>query len=447
MNSPGIFNTLYAQILKKHAILAYPTDSRDFDLNAVYYLVFADDLVLVSANLRNLELAIAELDLALAWVGMKINGGKTQWMSYLPRTCDSNFDLPLTLSIFYQGCRIENVDDFKYLGFTTTADLSHKAHRSRRISLMNLAAKLTGRLLRSLETTNMRSLRAYFYALVNCQLYSLCVNTFDEECHDRAIKIFLQECFNLPNSYPMIMAKFFVGVEDLWMQIFNARSGFINRLLRGLNTDASLSAMVIDRDVLLQRGIGWNMAFFSYLETAIDLSQIDLTDPTQIAETREELSRALRTRRRVRFSNSSLSFIVDLFPSLTPPPAFLEHIQVLPFESVRIILIFMANLMQYTYFRSDTLSCPFCTLTLSSTHLFQCQRIQQDTVGDWSSFVRDCVQERFREAIDRLFLVFQRWTVLTDRFQPSFLAHIDEYFEATEYRSQRVTNPGLCALT
>jgi hypothetical protein len=291
----------------------------------------------------------------------------------------------------------------------------------------------------------MRSLRAYFYALVNSQLYSLCVNVFDEECHDRAVKIFLQECFNLPNSYPMAIAKFFVGVEDLWLQIFNARTGFMQRLLRGSNTDASLSAMVIDRDVLLPRGLGWNMAFFSYLETAIDLSQIDLTDPTQVSMAREELRRALRTRRRVRLSNSSSSFIIDLFPSLAPSPAFLEHIQVLPFESVRIILIFMANLMQHTYFRSNTLSCPFCSLTLSSTHFFHCHSLQQNSQSDWSSFVLDFVQERFREAIDRLFLVFQRWTILTNRFQPSFPAHLDEYFEATDFHSRSANNRGYLA--
>ncbi len=176
INSPRIFNTVYAHILKKLSILAYPTDARDFDLDSVYFLVFADDLVLVSANLRNLELAIGELDRALALVGMKINGGKTQWMSYLPRSCAPSFELPLTLSISYQGRQIENVDNFRYLGFTTSSDLSHRAHCARRISLLNLSAKLTGRLLRSLETTNMRSLRAYFYALVNSQLYSLCVN-------------------------------------------------------------------------------------------------------------------------------------------------------------------------------------------------------------------------------------------------------------------------------
>jgi hypothetical protein len=245
----------------------------------------------------------------------------------------------------------------------------------------------------------------------------------------------------------MIVAKFFVGVEDLWMQVFNARAGFMHRLLRGSNSDASLSAMVIDREVLLPRGLGWNMAFFSYLESAIDLSQIDLTDISQVAEARDELIRALRTRRRVRFANSSSSFIIDLFPSLVPSPAFLDHIQVLPFESVRIILIFMANLMQQTYFRSNTIICPFCALDLSSVHFFECRRNLRNGICNWASFVREFVQERFHKAMDRLFLVFQRWTTVTDRFQPNFLVHLEEYFEATDFRSRSTNNLGYFSLT
>jgi hypothetical protein len=50
--------------------------------------------------------------------------------------------------------------------------------------------------------------------------------------------------------------------------------------------------------------------------------------------------------------------------------------------------------------------------------------------------------------MDRLFLVFQRWTTVTDRFQPNFIAHLDEYFEATDFRSRSANHPRyLSALT
>ncbi len=403
----------------------------EFDVNAVYYLVFADDLVLLSANLTKLELATNDLDKALEDLGMKINGGKTKWMSYLPRAPLSSLELPSRLEINYMGSLLENIDEFKYLGFTTTFNLSHNTHVKNRVILLNLAAKLTGRLLRSLETTNVRSLRAYFYSLVNSQLYSLSVIAFQEIHYDRAVKIYLQECFNLPNSYPMIVAKFFLGVQELLLQVFNARTGLVGRALRGPNSITTLSAMAMDREILMPRDVGWNIGFFHQFRDLIDLRDLDLTSPSMIRETREELSRALNTRRRVRFANSSSSFIIDLFPSLILPREFGEHLTTLPFESVRIVLIFLANLLQFTYFRSMNQVCPFCAFNLSSTHFFECQGITPNPVCDWPNFVSEIQNEDFRLALDRLFLVLQRWSTLTNRFQPGFMSHIDEYFTVT----------------
>jgi hypothetical protein len=133
----------------------------------------------------------------------------------------------------------------------------------------------------------------------------------------------------------------------------------------------------------------------------------------------------------VRFANSSSSFILDLFPSLTLPHEFGEHLTTIPFESVRIVLIFLANMVQFTYFRSMNQVCPFCALNLSSTHLFECQSITPSPICDWQSFVSEVQNEDFRLALDRLFLVLQRWSTLTNRFQPGFTAHIDEYFTVT----------------
>jgi hypothetical protein len=77
-----------------------------------------------------------------------------------------------------------------------------------------------------MEITNFRSLRAYFYSLVGSQLYSLSVFNFPELEYDRTIKQFLQECFNLPSSFPMAVAKLFLGINDLIMQAFRARTYF-----------------------------------------------------------------------------------------------------------------------------------------------------------------------------------------------------------------------------
>jgi hypothetical protein len=432
INSPRIFNTVYAQVLKRLEISQFPANPRDFDPRRVYYLIFADDLVLISGDLKELERMTNELDRELGDVGMKVNAGKCKWMAYLPRIFDSHtLSLPLDLAIRNHGSIIENVEEFKYLGFVTTFDLSHAKHQKARTVLMSLAARFTGKLMKSLEITNFRSLKAYFYALVGSQLYSLSVNTFPEIEYDRAVKQFLESAFTLPSSFPMSIAKIFVGVEELMMQAFNARTNLIRRLLTGRNTDASLAAMILDRELLFTEGRGWNADFVNQFSDLIDLREYDLTSLSDVEEARRQLARALAHRRHVNFARSGFPFMIDLFPSLVIPSSFTDYVVDLPHESVRIILIFCANLMKWTYFRSTTTTCPFCREELDSPHLFRCPRISPSPLCDWSAFVFEFQSEDFSEALERLFLVLQRWSIITNRLHPTLTAHLNEFFECT----------------
>jgi hypothetical protein len=92
------------------------------------------------------------------------------------------------------------------------------------------------------------------------------VNSFQEIEYDRAAKIFVQESFNLPQSFPMSISKLFLGVQELLLQSFTARTNFVRRLLVGSNSVASLSAMAMDRELLMERDLGWNAAFIRQIE-------------------------------------------------------------------------------------------------------------------------------------------------------------------------------------
>jgi hypothetical protein len=129
--------------------------------------------------------------------------------------------------------------------------------------------------------------------------------------------------------------------------------------------------------------------------------------------------------------------VAEIFPSLTIPLSFSQHLNDLPQESIRITLIFFANMFQFTYFRSSNLVCPFCQGNISSTHLFDCLGVQQNPICNWSLFVRDFHSEDYADALDRLFLVLQRWTILTNRFQPAFAAHVGDYFSSTAFQNRR----------
>jgi hypothetical protein len=195
--------------------------------------------------------------------------------------------------------------------------------------------------------------------------------------------------------------------------------------------------MGMDRGSLFHLGIGWNADFERALSEFYDFSSLDLSDLSAVSEARGELATALARRRREHFRTSSSAFILDLFPSLTIPPVFWEFLNEIPHESVRVVLIFFANILQYTYFRSSSTACPFCSGDISSRHLFNCSGVSPNPVFNWSQFVSNCQNSDFRSAIDRLFLVIQRWATITNRFLPTLTARLDEYFAYTQTRSGR----------
>ncbi len=434
INSPSIFNTVYAFLLRKLGVTDYPKCGEDFDPEKVYYLVFADDLVITGANITKLELVMVELDHILADVGMKVNAGKTKWLAYLPQEPAPSF-VPFR-GFHYGSCFLENVDRFKYLGFETSWDLSHRHHIQSRTNLLFLAAKMSGKLLRSLEVTNFRSLRAYFYSLVCSQLYSFGVITFDSAVFERAQKLFLQEVFNLPDSFAYYMAKFLLGVEDFLLLSFDARVKFLQRIVNG-NSEASLSAMILDREFLFPVNVGWNAGFHSLFPDRIEFTDYDLSDSGDTVEVRQRIFQFVMARDIDRLRGSAAAFLIEIFPTPTLPTPLATHLGTLPLESVRIIVLFLANMVQRTYLKSLDLKCPFCPGELSSEHLFTCPGSQSSLLCNWSRFMAELREHLYQDAIDRLFLVLQRWHTVTNHFTPGFGAHLDEYFEYTTFGSRR----------
>ncbi len=197
-----------------------------------------------------------------------------------------------------------------------------------------------------------------------------------------------------------------------------------------------LATMGLDRGLLYDRAVGWNADFGRRVEGFLDFPSIDLSNFSAVAEARSDLRQALSRRRHNHFLSSASSFVIQIFPSLSIPSTSLRHLYDLPHESTRIILIFFANMFQSTYFRTKNLVCAFCQEDLSSTHLFDCQGVTPNPIRNWYLFLADFQNEDFHSALDRIFLILQRWTILSNRFQPSISGHIDEYFTTTEFRNR-----------
>jgi hypothetical protein len=448
INSPPIFNSAYVTVLHRLNISEFPESAESLDKDKVYYVVFADDLVLVSANLSRLEEETNNLERELGRLGMTINADKTKWMMFLPpfpTSVPSRDSLRLRL-----GTQdLELVQVFTYLGFTIDCHASLQLHVQKREKMLLQAAAISGKLMRQLEVTNLRSLRSYFYALVSSQLYGQSCATFSAETYARAHKIFLQEAWNLPKSFPIHVATFLLGTEQLEAVAMRARLRFIQHLMAGNRTKASLSAMILDRTLLFPRRTGWTHDLVNVvpsLSGEMDIRALDLSNPAITNDVLVELSRTLAARVRNTMRNSSANHLLSIFPTLSIPRALGDTLGDMPFETVRMFILFLANLTRFSYLRPVNTPCPFCSARMYASHFFECD--QYNVLGDepvsWSDLVNSFIQQEWLEGITSTFRRLLGWSRRANQiFRLDFRHIVDEYYEELVWaRRDRIRRAG-----
>jgi hypothetical protein len=391
-------------------IKPFPDSLESFNTSAVYYLVFADDLVLLSGNLSRLKLVTRDLDRELRTLAMEINSEKSKWMMFLPRN-PSTVPIASDLRLNLNGIDLEMVDEFTYLGFTIDCYGDMKTHVKKKMELMLLAARTTGKLFRQLEVSDLRSLRAYYYSLVGSQLYNHSCVVFSGQEIKRAQKIFLQEVFNLPDSFPIEVASILLGVENPELTAFTARSRFFMHLTASQTAIASAQAMLLNRTILLPRGVGWNHEFFAAVPSIPHISLTNLSSPSEIAGIRADLTQALRETRIDTISPSrAFPHILEFFPLGSVDPSFGQFLGQIPFESSRIIIIFIGNLSRFSLLSTPDKPCPYCNQTLYSSHFFCCPRFPWDPRNalNWNTLVSLFVNRDWRQASTYLFQAFRQ---------------------------------------
>jgi hypothetical protein len=253
---------------------------------------------------------------------------------------------------------------------------------------------------------------------------------FSEEEFERAQKVFIQNVFSLPSSFPIHLACFLLATPEYMLCYFDARANFICQVAR-LGSLSSLSAMTLDRGALHAMGVGWNHEFIEAMREFVDLTDVDLLEEQEIVEARMNLVEAMRRRRVSRFREASSGFILDFFPGAIMPRDFQYFLGKLPFEAVRILLIFFSNQFQYTYLRSTNLACPFCQGNISSVHFFLCPQTPPP-YNDWQALCEEFRAREYWLAVDRVFLTLQRWASVCRNFAWGFGDKVLYYFQFTE---------------
>ncbi len=229
------------------------------------------------------------------------------------------------------------------------------------------------------------------------------------------------------------MACFLLAIPEYALSLFNARTKFISGVVR-IGLVSSLAGMILDRGEFLLRGLGWNSELVEGLRDYIDLRDVDLLNDDEIAEAREDLGTSLVWHGMRRFKLSSSSFVLDFFPSAIMPRDFASFLKDLPYEAVRILLIFFANQFQFTYLRSTNMECPFCSGQVSSRHPFVCPHTPPP-YNDWSALTSEFQARDYWSAVDCIFLTLQRWASFCQNFAQGFADKVELYFSYTESQS------------
>jgi hypothetical protein len=424
INSPDIFNVVYMAVLEKLGIKELPDDWSQIDPDAVYYIIFADDLSLFSMNLRALEREVNRFKVECVIFDLAVNSGKTKWMAFLPLD-------PLTSSRGESGPwkidlgdeRIENVSQFTYLGFELDTFLDGKAHVRKINERILKAARAVGQILRDMQCHNLMSLKRYFTTLVLSQLYGLIFVPCSELEVGKALDVFLKTVMSLPSSYPKAVATAVVGVRSTEVFQIEQQMKFALKIEGNPGTPA-FSALVHDRVVLFRMHVGFNA---SLGERFVGLGALRTTD---YRADFQDILRAMKLRveeaHRVELlSAEGRAFWTELATSGYIPTDLRTVLSSLTYEQARIVLLFLADSLGWTSLTASSKKCE-CGAVFTSEHFFSCA--QPFLSGrEWTCMLRIWNCEAWLDFIELLFDVPARWVRSSELFKLSFRLPVLEF--------------------
>jgi hypothetical protein len=404
-----------------------PTDMTKIDPSKVYYVVFADDLTFISLDLRALEQVANEFKREADVFDLEVNTAKTKWMVFPPPDPETSGAPASSLELRIAGEEIENVDTFVYLGFELDCMLDDKAHVKRINDRMLKAARATGQVMRDMHCANLISLRRYFITLVASQLYGAIFLDGDTLEWDRAIGVFVRGALSLPQSFPNSICVALLGLCSVGTKVMEERMKFLLRLEARVGSP-SFSALLCDRCVLMPLGVGVNARL------GRELSKRDILCTLDYREHFSSILQALRADDATERTASLLSadgraFWTEISENGWLPQNLTQILVKLPFEQVRIFVLFLADSLRWTAFVSYN-PCSFCHSEFSSEHFFSCPSAPFLSGREWIILITLCQNEAWQDVVEAFFAVLKRWATETEFLRPMVALNVLEFTPA-----------------
>lgn len=355
ITSPDSFNAAYGEVLWNCSFDRLPTDPFLLAPDKVYYLAFADDLVVMSCDSVKLNSKLGILSEQLSRFGMTMNAEKTKVM------CFPGFFIGPHPCFSVSGSQLEFVDSFKYLGFHIDSNLSWDKHRDSIQSRAVTASNQVGALLCRLKVSNVEKLRLFFVAFVLSQLYGKELMSLKGSILQDLAHSFLVKCLSLPRSFPKIICFALLGVPPLNWQQARMFARFIQRIFEGEGKlHPAASCFLWDRLLCHEFLFCWFSEFSFLFEGAIPVDEVVDLNPLLLSVDR--LDAILRVENNSLLSGlrqSASFFFLEIFPSGVASPNFRRTLGSLDYEDARLFVLFLGNSWRWSVFRTPRRAC-FC---------------------------------------------------------------------------------------
>jgi hypothetical protein len=125
-------------------------------------------------------------------------------------------------------------------------------------------------------------------------------------------------------------------------------------------------------------------------------------------------------------STEGRAFWTELGPTGVLPSGLKSALLKLSFESVRIVVLLLADLLCWCSLKCPTRLCPFCKKKFTTEHFFSCTLLFNGDEG-WRTLVGLCRAESWCDVVDFIFAVLRKWVESTRVFNANFRLHVLEF--------------------
>jgi hypothetical protein len=379
--------------------------------NEIWILAFADDLVILSPSRKKLARSLRLLDIKLRKFNLQMNLGKTETMTFYPRSGPRRSPPPIVL----RDVPLKQVDSFKYLGISIDSTGSLQGHVDLMFQRSQAASVKTVELVGNLGITNLWRLKCYFNSFISAQFYGLEVLPFSVAVKICQARIsFVRQIFKLPRGTPADL--FYVLFPSLTPEILclQRRLTFYNRCLRH-DLLCVPAGLMFDLLVMYKRTCGWlyeSFLFYRSVQPSAAFSKFDFAADVDrlLSVTNDE--RAFSDHYIKNSTEACLSFF-RLFPNVRAADSFQNAIGKLNPGYQHVFISFLSSQIRWSFTTPSSSHCPLCHRNAWLwVHFFSCPVILTALSSrniDITSFKHCAIDARWEEVFSTVANVLLVW--------------------------------------